>query len=83
MDVLSVVAVQVKTIQDAIRSKKERWVIEEEYMKFTSCYFYLKNKLTVCATSQVPVPRQGHCFKTLGWDFHNYESWLCREDGAT
>lgn len=26
VDVLSVVAVQVKTIQDAIRSKKKRWV---------------------------------------------------------
>lgn len=41
MDVLSVVAVQVKTIQDAIRSKKEKWVVEAQSSKFSlwNCAF--------------------------------------------
>lgn len=55
MDVLSVVAVQVKTIQDAIRSKKERYVTNTNKM-CSHCRSVEVLKIDTNISSQVPFP---------------------------
>lgn len=55
VDVLSVVAVQVKTIQDAIRSKKERYVTNTNKM-CSHCRSVEVLKIDTNISSQVPFP---------------------------
>lgn len=73
IEVLSVVAVQVKVIQDAIKDRKPRFQFLGQdivLIHTVSILFYFNCfKYIVCIL-----------FCMLGWNIYHYESWICRQN---